>query len=78
MEAAKHLHAKALRLITYRSADGKLEEQIWNSRDSAAPIVVYARDAETPLQHEHSRIGQYAACQEPKIGDRIFVDITLD
>ena len=35
MEAAKHLHAKAFRLITYRSADGKLEEQIWNSRDSA-------------------------------------------
>jgi hypothetical protein len=48
MEAAQHLHAKAFRLISYRSADGKLEEQIWNSRDRAAPIVVYARDAETP------------------------------
>jgi hypothetical protein len=78
MEAAEHLHAKAFRLITYRSADRKLEEQIWNSRDSAAPLVVYARDAETPLQHADSRIGQYAARQEPKIGNRIFVDITLD
>ena len=78
MEAAQHLHAKAFRLITYRSADGKLEEQIWNSRHRAAPIVVYARDAETLLQHAYSRIGQYAARQEPKMGDRIFVDITLD
>jgi hypothetical protein len=78
MESAKHVHAEAFCLITYRSADGRLEEQIWNSRDRATPFVVYARDTETPLQYVHSWIGQYSASQPPKIGDRIFVDMTLE
>ena len=78
MESAKRVHAEAFRLITYRSADGRLEELIWNSRDGATPSVVYARDAETPLQRAHSRIGQYSASQQPRIGDRIFVNMTLE
>ncbi len=64
MESAKPVHAGAFCLITYRSADGRLEERIWNSRDGIKPFMVYARDGETPLQHAHSRIDQYSASQQ--------------
>jgi len=77
MESAKPIHAEAFCLITYCSADGKFEEQIWNSREGPTPCVVYARDAQTPLQHVHSQGGTSSASQPLRIGDRIFVDMTL-
>jgi hypothetical protein len=77
MEAAKQVHAKAYCLVKYRSTDGMLEEQIWNSRGSAAPFVVYARNAKRPLLRAHSWTGRSSASRQPRIGDRIFVDTTL-
>jgi hypothetical protein len=78
MESPKQIHTDAPSLITYRSAEGKLEEQIWNGRNRAAPFVVDARDAETPLPSVNSEVSESSASQQPNAGDRIFADATME
>jgi len=78
MESAKQIHTDGLCLITYRSAEGVIEEQIWSGRGRAAPSMVYARDTETPLLRVNAEVTESSASHQPSIGDRIFVDTTLD
>jgi hypothetical protein len=78
MESAKPIQTDALCRITYSSAKGKLERQIRNGRNRAAPLVVYAPDAETPLLHVNSVVGQFSPSPQLSAAERIFVDTTLE
>jgi len=72
---AKFRHAEAFCLMTYRSADGTEEEQLWNSRDGVTPFVIELRSGKM-AQHvdwnRDRRIPDYV----PPVGSRIFVDLT--
>jgi hypothetical protein len=71
----EHRHAEAFRLMRYRADHRQLEEYIWNSRDGVTPFVVTMRDG-TPGTHVDWRGDAYAPDHQPKVGERIFVDLT--
>jgi hypothetical protein len=71
----KHKHGEAFMLMWYQSADSKQREQVWNSRDGAAPHEI--RSAATGVELRRRSAGvQYLPEHVPAVGDRIFVDLT--
>lgn len=77
MESAKRILTDTRCPVTYRRAEGTLEEQISNGRNRAAPFVVRARDAETTLLRVNSEVSESSARQQPNVGERIFAAATL-
>mgnify|MGYP003636539985 CR=1 FL=1 len=78
-----HRHGEAFMLMIYRSEDGRDVETIWNSRDGVCPFMVGARAAEpgkvgSLMQHVHWGADCYAPYHVPNVGDRIFIDLTLE
>lgn len=68
-------HSEAFALMKYRADDGTEEEIIWNSRDGVTPFVITLRSgkAATHVDWTHDI---YAPNYTPKLGERIFVDLT--
>lgn len=76
MAVTKYNHVEAFCLMLYRDAAGN-EEWIWNSRDGVTPYGVASRQGLEALHVEWSRdrrLPEYV----PAIGDRIFVDLTIE
>lgn len=73
----KHNHVEAFCLMKYASADGKLVEHIWNSRDGVTPFIVSSRDG-VELQHVEFARDRYLPDHKPQPDDRIFVDLTIE
>lgn len=70
----KYNHGEAFRLMKYVDSEGTIE-WIWNSRDGVTPFVVMSLAG---LESMHTDWGNdpYLPNHIPKIGDRVFVDIT--
>lgn len=68
--------AEAYCLMLYRDTAGN-EEWIWNSRDGVTPFGVRSRQG---LDATHVEFGRdrFEPLHEPKLGDRIFVNLTMD
>ncbi len=78
----KSNHVEAWCLMTYQgelSALGGVaptREVIWNSRDGVTPFCITAKDSKEKLTHVNWRGDQAAPFYTPKVGDRVFVDLT--
>jgi hypothetical protein len=72
----KHQHAEAYMLMVYTSHDGAEQEVLWNSRDGVTPFMITGRSGEE-LAHRTRLADHYAPGHVPAVGDRIFVDLTL-
>jgi hypothetical protein len=77
-ELSEYRHAEAFCLMLYRSKDGAVEEWIWNSRDGVTPFSVMSKDKTTELRHVDWHRDQLLVDHAPKIGDRVFVDLTAE
>lgn len=62
--------------MTYTSEDGSESETLWNSRDGVSPFIVSSPNTGRPLAHTNRGADRYAPAHTPKVGDRIFVDLT--
>lgn len=73
--AAKHEHPEAFMLMWYATNDGSERERLWNSRDGVTPFGI--NSATTGAEMLHTFKGDvYAPNHVPRVGDRIFVDLT--
>lgn len=70
----KYHHAEAFRLMKYRAPNGEIE-LIWNSRDGVTPFIVRLRSG-NEAQHVDWRGDLLAPDYVPRLGERIFVDLT--
>lgn len=72
---AGYKHAEAFCRMLYRADDGSGEEWIWNSRDGVTPFVIASVSGKAMTHVEWSR-DQFVPNYKPKMGERIFVDLT--
>ncbi len=69
-------HGEAFCLMKYRDTAGN-EEVIWNSRDGITPFMLRSREG-FESQHIDWKADRRAPHHVPKVGDRIFIDLTLE
>jgi len=74
MPKTNHQHPEAFCLMTYKDTAGNCEV-IWNSRDGVTPFIVRSR-AGLEAQHINWKNDFCAPNHQPKLGDRIFEDMT--
>lgn len=74
----KHRHAEAFHVMTYSNNELTIVETLWNSRDGVTPFSIIARDKAVPLLHTRWDRDIYAPNLIPAIGDRVFVDLTIE
>lgn len=67
-------HVEAFCLMLYRAKDGQ-EEWLWNSRDGVTPFCIMSRNGQE-MNHVEWYRDQFLPNHKPKIGERIFVDVT--
>lgn len=70
----RHMHGEAFHLMRYEGAGGR-REWIWNSRDGVTPFCVVSRDG-VEMQHGNWHLDRYEPRYVPKVGERVFVDMT--
>lgn len=70
-----HSHKEAFMVMKYASADGRVVEFIWNSRDGVTPFIIHSRDG-VELSHVEWKRDRYLPEYRPQPGERIFVDLT--
>ena len=68
-------HPEAFCLMTYKSDDGREAEVIWNSRDGVTPFVITLKSGRAG-RHVEWHKDAYAPAHRPKVGDRIFRNMT--
>lgn len=88
-----HAHGETFMLMQYETARPSgpfaaaddprhdapfIREVIWNSRDGVTPFCITAMDGVTELQHVRWFEDVYAPDHVPQLGERMFVDITVD
>lgn len=75
---ARHEFPEAFCLLTYRCEEHRDEtETIWNSRDGAVAYVITMTCGATGA-HAHWNQKTYAPNYQPRVGERIFVDLSED
>lgn len=77
MSRSEYNHAEAFCLMLYRSDDGAEAEILWNSRDGVTPFVISSQSGKA-MQHVDWHLDQRAPNYIPNVGDRIFIDLTLE
>ena len=70
-------HQEAFCLMQYASKDGSERELIWNSRDGVTPFCILSRSG-VEMQHVNWKQDRYVPQHLPRVGDRIFVDLTFE
>ena len=69
---------EGFKLMQYRDdATGEVE-WIWNSRNAVTPFVVRSRDGLRNMTHVRWNEDAYAPGWVPNVGDRIFVNLTIE
>lgn len=71
----EHNHAEAFCLMHYASADGKVCELFWNSRDGVTP---YCMRSTENVEMFHVGRDSYAPDYKPPSGMRIFIGLTME
>ena len=69
-----HVHSEAFALMHYRTKDGRLSMQIWNSRNGVTPFCI--RWADLEWQHVEWLNDVCDPGHVPNVGDLIFADFT--
>jgi hypothetical protein len=69
-------HKEAFALMKYADEHGNYE-LIWNSRDGVTPFIVHLRNGNEAM-HVEWQHDSYQPRRVPHIGDRIFVDLTIE
>ncbi len=67
-------HKEAFCLMKYQSGDSLVVEWIWNSRDGVTPFIV--KHGSEELEHVDFLSDRCVPDHLPKVGDRIFIDLT--
>lgn len=70
-------HAEAFCLMWYRDKVTGERERLWNSRDGVTPMFI-GSTAGNEASHVDWHLDECRPNHVPKIGDRIFVDLTLE
>lgn len=70
-------YQEAFAVMLYRSKESGLEELIWNSRDGVTPFGIRMRDGTEGVHVEWNQ-DRFSPNHTPKVGDRIFVNLTLE
>lgn len=73
---SEYKHVEAFCLMWYATKDGRERERIWNSRDGVTPFIISSPTTATAMEHTNWRQDVRALNHVPKVGDRIFVDLT--
>lgn len=71
----EHRHGEAFCLMTYLAKQTGEREVLWNSRDGVTPFIIPSRSG-VLMQHINFRDDRYAPLHVPKVGDRVFADLT--
>lgn len=71
-----HVYKEALCLMKYADEHGN-SELVWNSRDGVTPFIIHLRNG-NEAQHVEWQRDSYQPHRVPHIGDRIFVNLTMD
>lgn len=66
---------EAFCLMNYASSDGRVREQLWNSRDGVTPFNIHT-SAGVQMQHVDWQMDVCVPFFVPPVGMRVFVDIT--
>lgn len=74
--SSMYAHPEAFCLMKYASADGRIVEWIWNSRDGVTPFMIRSADGATELQHVDWQLDRCLPLYQPAPGERVFVDST--
>ena len=75
----KYKHAEAFALMHYKCKACGHTEKIWNSRDGVTPFGLSCpRCGSTEFLHWAWHLDQTIEDYQPKIGQRIFVDLTFE
>lgn len=73
----KYKHFDAFRLLTYQNpVDPNDKETIWNSRDGITPFTITAKNGDGKLQLSDRKNEPVVPFYTPKIGERVFIDMT--
>lgn len=72
----RYIHKEAFCLMLYRDTAGN-EEWIWNSRDGVTPFSVMSRQGLEAYHVDWWR-DQRVPHHVPKLGDRVFIDLTIE
>lgn len=73
-----HEYGEAFMLMKYASQDGLIVEYIWNSRDGVTPFGIIDRSGKVSLYHADWHLDEYRPNHQPQVGDRIFINLTLE
>lgn len=70
-------HAEAFCLMKYQSTSTTQAELIWNARDGVTPFCIRMQDGSEGVHADWGE-DRFDPYHVPAIGDRIFVNLTLD
>jgi hypothetical protein len=73
----EYKHAEAFAVMKYQDSVTGNVEMIWNSRDGVTPFIVFSR-AGNEARHIDWRSDKIDPDHVPDVGDRIFVDLTME
>jgi len=72
VRAGRH-HAEAFCLMSYQDEVNGRTERLWNSRDGVTPFVITSKWGNSA---RHVGLDDYQPGHVPRVGDRVFVDLT--
>jgi len=67
---------EAFCLMLYRSRDSYRQQILWNSRDAVTPFIIVVDGVE--LLHQEWGMDFFAPDHQVHVGDRVFVDTTME
>lgn len=73
-EVTGYKHVEAFCLMKYATKNGTETETVWNSRDGVTPYTIPSKSG-VEMFHVDWRSDVRAPDHQPKLGDRIFVDL---
>ncbi len=68
-------HPEAWALMSYQTPDRRARERLWNSRDGVTPFIVRSKGEALAMEHVAYSCDP---AHIPEVGDRIFVDATIE
>lgn len=69
---------EGFKLMQYQGEKNGEIEWVWNSRDRITPFVIMSQDRTQKMQHVRWEEDAYAPGWVPRVGDRVFVDLTIE
>lgn len=74
----KYIHKEAFCLMLYECKRCGRSETLWNSRDGVTPFIIRCRHCNGDARHINWFMDECKPDHKPKVGQRIFVDMTKE